>query len=98
MPSPIEKFTLCMFRYRPPLVRGFAVLTAAMAFLASHLRVDASFDKSLPLDHDYIRTFTKYQRDFGGANRVLVALMVEHGDIFTADFFAELKRTTDEIT
>ena len=94
----LEKFTNWMFRHRTPLVCGFAALTAVMAYFAAHLRVDASFNKSLPIDHDYIRTFTKYQREFGGANRVLVALMVERGDIFTPEFFRELRNVTDEVT
>ena len=35
---------------------------------------------------------------FGGANRVLVALTVREGDIFTPEFFKELKLATDEVT
>jgi predicted RND superfamily exporter protein len=95
--SRLEKFAAWIFRYRTPLVVGFAALTVVMAVFAAQLRVDASFNKSLPLDHPYIRTFTKYQSDFGGANRVLVALMTKDGDIFTEKFFTELKRTTDEV-
>jgi predicted RND superfamily exporter protein len=96
--SRLERFTVWMFRHRTPLVGTFAALTLVMAYFASQLRVDASFNKSLPLDHEYIRTFTKHQRDVGGANRVLVALMVEQGEIFTKEFFIELKRVTDEVT
>ncbi|MSU66728.1 MAG: RND family transporter [Opitutus sp.] len=94
----LEKFTFWMFRFRTPLVCGFAALTAVMGYFAFHLRVDASFNKSLPLDHEYIRTFTKYQREFGGANRVLVALMAADGDMFSREFFTELKKVTDEVT
>ncbi|WP_414663120.1 efflux RND transporter permease subunit [Horticoccus sp. 23ND18S-11] len=94
----LEKFTRWMFRHRTPLVCVFAALTVGMGLLALRLRVDASFNKSLPLDHEYIKTFTKYQRDFGGANRVLVALMNAKGEIFTPEFFAELKKVTDEVT
>lgn len=94
----LAAFTTWMFRFRTPLVCGFAVLTVVMGWFAVQLRVDASFNKSLPLDHEYIQTFTKYQREFGGANRALVALMVRDGDIFTPEFFAELKRVTDEVT
>ena len=94
----LEKLTAWMFRFRTPLVCGFGLLTAVMAWYAAHLRVDASFNKSLPLDHEYIQTFTKHQREFGGANRILVALMADRGDIFTPAFFAELKRATDEVT
>jgi uncharacterized protein len=94
----LERFTTWMFRRRTPLVAGFAALTAVMAYFALHLHVDASFNKSLPLEHPYIRTFTKYESEFGGANRVIVALVARHGDIFTPAFFAELKHVTDEVT
>jgi len=96
--SRLEQFAAWIFRFRTPLVIGFAALTVVMAVFASRLRVDASFNKSLPLEHPYIQTFTKYQSEFGGANRVLVALMAREGDIFTAPFFAQLKRATDEVT
>jgi predicted RND superfamily exporter protein len=93
----LEKFTTWMFRWRTPLIGVFALLTAWMCHHTLKLRVDASFNQTLPLDHDYIRTFTKHQRDFGGANRVLVALMAKQGDIFTPEFFAQLRRVTDEV-
>jgi len=69
-----------------------------MLWFALRLHVDASFNKSLPSQHPYIRTFTKYESEFGGANRVLVALMAKKGDIFTPEFFRELRRVTDEVT
>jgi predicted RND superfamily exporter protein len=94
----LAAFTAWMFRFRTPLVCGFAALTAVMAYFASHLRVDASFNKSLPIDHEYIRTFTKHEAAFGGANRILVALVAAEGDIFNAPFFAQLKKVTDEVT
>ncbi len=94
----LEKFAAWIFRFRTPLVVGFAILTGIMGSYAARLRVDASFNKSLPLDHPYIRTFTKYQSEFGGANRVLVALMAKEGDIFNEKYFTELKRATDEVT
>ena len=94
----LDKLTAWMFRHRTLLVGVFAVLTGVMAWFASGLRVDASFNKSLPTAHEYIQVFTKHQRLFGGANRVLVALMARDGDIFTPKFFTELKRVTDEVT
>ena len=68
-----------------------------MGWFAAHLHVDASFNKGLPLEHPYIRTFTKYQSDFGGANRVIIALMAQKGDIFTPEFFKLLKEATDDV-
>jgi len=94
----IERFADWMFRHRSTLVTVFLLLTAAMGVLAARLKVDASFNKTLPQGHPYIETFVKHQGAFGGANRVLVALTVREGDIFTPEFFRELKRATDEVT
>jgi len=97
-PTALERFADWMFRRRTPLVIASLLLTAAMGVLASRLRVDASFNKTLPSGHPYIETFVKHQASFGGANRVLVALMAREGDMFTEEFFRELKRVTDDVT
>ena len=86
-----------VFRHRPVVIGLFAVATAFMAWSASHLRIDAGFAKNLPYDHPYMKTFQKHQQEFGGANRVLVALMAREGDIFTPEFFDVLKKATDEV-
>jgi len=97
MKNTIERFTAWVFGHRLLLVVCFGAVTAVMLWFAAHLRVDASFNKGLPLEHRYIKTFTKYQSEFGGANRVVIALMVREGDIFTPEFFRHLKETTDEV-
>lgn len=85
-----------VFRFRHFTVATFAVLTLVLAWFAAKTHVDASFNKQLPSDHEYIQTFKKYQEQFGGANRVVVALVAKHGDIFTPEFFKALKSATDE--
>jgi predicted RND superfamily exporter protein len=97
MKTALDRFTDWVFSHRLVLVVGFGLFTAVMAWFAAHTRVDASFNKSLPLEHPYIRTFTKYQSDFGGANRVIIALMARQGDMFTPDFFKLLKEVTDDV-
>ena len=72
----------------PPLVLGWA---------ARGLHVDAGFAKLLPLKHPYMATFLKHQQEFGGANRVLVAVMARDGNMFTPQFFETLKNVTDEV-
>ncbi|HOD46506.1 MAG TPA: MMPL family transporter [Opitutaceae bacterium] len=97
MPTLLERFANWVFRHRLALVLVFLLLTGVMTWFATRVRVDASFNKSLPTEHAYIQVFTKYQGEFGGANRVLIALMARDGDIFNAPFFATLKHTTDEV-
>jgi uncharacterized protein len=89
----IEEF---VFRHRHLTLAFFALVTAVLGWFALRTRVDASFSKQLPIDHEYIETFKVYQTQFGGANRVVIALMAKEGDIFTPEFFQTLKAVTDE--
>ncbi len=84
---------------RRVLLAVFVLLTALLVWSATQLKVDAGFSKMVPLEHEYMRTFTEYQKTFGGANRVLVALRVKGagGDIYTPEFMRALKGATDDV-
>jgi uncharacterized protein len=92
----LERLEDLIFRNRGLVLLLFGILTAVLAYYASHTRVDASFDKQLPIGHEYIENFKKYRDQFGGANRVVIALVARQGDIFTPQFFQTLKQVTDE--
>lgn len=85
-----------IFRFRTAVAILFGILTIFLGFFASRTRVDASFNKQLPTGHEYIGNFKKYQEQFGGANRVVIALVAKDGDMFTPEFFRALKSVTDE--
>ena len=72
-------------------------LTVFFGWQASQTRVDAGFEKSIPLEHPYMKTLKQYQQDFGGGNTVLVALIQEDGDIYNEEFLSTLKNVTDEV-
>ncbi len=86
-----------VFGARPIILILFLLGTAAMLYQASKLRVDAGFMKQIPLEHEYMQTFLFHQ-EFGGANRLLVALMAEDGDMFDAEYFQSLEDLTDRVT
>ncbi len=86
-----------IFRNRLLVVGFFLVMTVFMAFQASNLRIDAGFAKLLPLKHDYMKTYLEYREDFGGANRVVIAIQAKEGDIFTPKFFEVLQELTDDV-
>jgi predicted RND superfamily exporter protein len=91
----LEKF---IFGNRALIVAVFALLTVLMTVVAIRgLRIDASFTKQLPLRHEYMQTFVKHQAEFGGANRVLIALVARDGNMFTPAFFDALKTATNEV-
>ncbi|MDP3858547.1 MAG: MMPL family transporter [Stagnimonas sp.] len=75
------------------------VLTAVFAMVASTMKPDAGYDKSIPLEHDYMKVLKQYQAEFGSANNVLVALIHKDGkgEIYNEAFLASLKAATDEV-
>jgi len=86
-----------LFSNRPWVIGFFVIVTLFMFSSAMKLKVDAGFSKLLPLQHEYMQTFTKHRQEFGGANRVLVALIAKQGDMFTPEFFDALKQATDDV-
>ena len=92
-----ERIAAAIFGARRPLLIAFALITAALSYSATNLRVDAGFNKMIPLEHPYMKVFTQYRQSFGGANRIVVALAPRQGDIFTPAFFDTLKGVTDDV-
>jgi predicted RND superfamily exporter protein len=86
-----------VFGNRPLILVLFAAVTAAMLYFASQLQVDAGFKKQIPLEHEYMKTFLEYEEDFGGANRVLVAVIARDGDMFDQGFMKTLENVTNEV-
>lgn len=86
-----------LFSIRPVVLAAFAVGTLVMLFFLVQLRVDAGFKKHLPLHHEYMQTFLDYEREFGGANRVMVALIARDGEMFTPEFFEAFEQITNRV-
>jgi predicted RND superfamily exporter protein len=92
-----ERLERLIFGHRPLIIGLFALATAVLGWAASGLHIDAGFAKLLPLKHPYMATFLRHQQEFGGANRVLVAVIARDGNMFTPEFFEVLKGVTDEV-
>jgi len=90
----LERF---IFSIRPLIIVVFVLATVFMAFSASKLHVAAGFEKLLPLEHPYIKTLLEYRNDFGGGNRIIIAIMQKEGDIFNGEYFDTLKKATDSV-
>lgn len=86
-----------VFGQRWLILALFVVATMVMTFFAAQLRVEAGFKKQIPLHHEYMQTFLDYEREFGGANRVLIAVVAKDGDIFDDGFMRTLEQMTKEV-
>jgi len=93
----VGRISYWIFRNRKPLLILFVLITILLGGMASQLRVQAAFTKMIPLKHPYMQTFLQYQSDFGGANKVLVALKNQRGDIYSKKFMEDLRKVTEEV-
>ena len=92
-----SKLENIVFKNRIWVICFFVVTTLCMIYSATHLHIDAGFSKLLPLEHEYMKTYVDHRQEFGGANRILIAVMAKEGDIFTPEFFELLKNVTDDV-
>ncbi len=93
----IEKFSAIIFNNRKIWLIVFAFVTVGFAISASQLKVDAGFNKMVPLKHPYMKVYKEYETVFGGANRIAIALVQKQGDIYNPEFMAKLKALTNDI-
>jgi len=91
-----QKLERLFFARRHLTLLVLVLVTLFLGWQAAGLKIDAGFEKQLPLEHPYMKTFMEH-RAFGGANRILVAVAARDGDIFTKDFLATLKAVTDDV-
>jgi len=93
----LHKIATFLINNRYAIVALFLVITVGMMFAMSKLRIETGFKKQLPLKHEYMQTFLQYEKEFGGANRVLVALVARDGNMFTPEFLEAFETITDQV-
>ncbi|MBW7901346.1 MAG: MMPL family transporter [Rhodocyclaceae bacterium] len=89
--------SLC-FSHRAGLLAALAVFTALMGYFALQLRMDAGFDKQMPIGHEYIQTFQTYRDDVLGANRLNIVVRARQGEIWTPAGLQRLYDVTQAVT
>lgn len=96
-PNWILAFEDWVFSHRRGVLTGFVLFSLWMLYQACQLQVAAGFEKNLPLEHPYMKTLVEYQRQFGGGNKVLVAVQVRQGSIFTETYFKQFEALTQAL-
>ena len=87
-----------LFRQRRLVLVLLAVFTLAMAWFSLQLRMDAGFEKQLPIGHEYVDTFHDYRNDLIGANRLTIVVRVRDGSIWSVDGLKRLYDVTQAVT
>jgi len=73
------------------------LVTVFLSYQGLNQKLSPGFDKAIPLSHPYMKTFTKYRDEFGGANRITIFVENKNGDMFTPDFFTILEDITSDV-
>lgn len=93
----VNGFETHLFRNRMWVIVSFILVTFFLGYQASQLKMDAAFSKNIPLNHEYMKVYQTHQKDFGGANSIMVAVEDTSGNIFNPAFFDALKNIHDQL-
>ncbi|MBD5802412.1 multidrug efflux protein [Azoarcus sp. Aa7] len=86
-----------VFRQRVLVLSVLAVITAVMAWFGLQLRMEAGFEKQMPVGHEYVKTFTEYRDQLFGANRLTVVVKAKNGNIWNPEALARLYEVTQAV-
>lgn len=95
--GPVGSIAFWIFRMRLPLLLLGILVTAVLGWSATRLGLESEFNKMIPLSHEYMRTFSEYQKELGGGNRILIAVHSRKGDIFSSDYLARLRAVQEGV-
>ncbi len=93
----VKRLENIVFRFRGLILLVLAAFTVYAGYLALDLRLDAGFEKRLPIGHEYIQTFQDHRDELFGSNRIIVVLKTRQGTIWNRGFFKTYKEITDDI-
>jgi uncharacterized protein len=93
--SPIER---ALFNHRWLVLLLCSLATLVLGWQATRLQLNASFEKTVPAEHSYIRNFLDHQNELSGlGNAVRVAVVNPSGTIYDARYLETLKQLSDEV-
>jgi uncharacterized protein len=87
-----------LFNHRLIVVVLCMLVTALLGWQATKLQLNASFEKTIPAEHPYIRNFLAHQNELSGlGNAVRIAVENPQGSIYDARYLGTLRNMSDEV-
>ncbi|HSV70831.1 MAG TPA: MMPL family transporter [Methylibium sp.] len=87
-----------LFNHRPVVMLLCLLLTLLLGSQALNLRLNASFEKTIPTSHPYVANFIAHKDDLTGLENVVrIAVVSKSGSIFEKDYLAALAKINDEV-
>ncbi len=87
-----------IFSNRVLILSTLLILCVALTFQAVQVKPEASFEKMLPTNHEFIQNFLSYKKELSNLGNVIrIVVESKNGDIFNAEYQEVLKNVTDEV-
>jgi len=87
-----------LFNHRLIVVVLCAFVTVLLGWQVTKLQLNASFEKTIPAEHPYIRNFLQHHNELSGlGNAVRIAVENPNGTIYDAKYLDTLRRMSDEV-
>ena len=98
----MEKLTIWiekqLFGFKYIVFAVIVLLTVFLAYNASLVRPSASFEKMIPVQHEYVQNYLNYKQELASlGNSVRVVIENQNGDIFNAEFQEQMRTLNDEL-
>jgi hypothetical protein len=87
-----------LFNHRPWVILLCLLATLLLGWQATRLRLNASFEKTIPITHPYIANYLAHKGDLAGqGNAMRMAVEATQGTIFDRDYLQTLQKLNDEV-
>lgn len=87
-----------IFKYRPWVIALTLSITILLGWQATGLKLNASYEKTIPTKHPYIVNYLTHKDDLAGlGNAIRIAVENSGGTIFDAEYMETLRRINDEV-
>ncbi len=87
-----------IFNHRLPVLLLCVLVTLVLAFFASKLEVNASFDRMIPTSSPYIRNYLDNRKELPGlGNSIRIVVENKTGDIYDPDYLEALRKVNDTL-
>ena len=87
-----------VFNHRPVVVVLCILVTLVLGYQATGIKLQAGFEKTLPIKHPYVLNYQANQIDLKGlGNNLRVVVAVKDGDIFTPENLAYIEKVNEAI-
>ncbi|KRB93589.1 RND transporter [Noviherbaspirillum sp. Root189] len=93
--SPLERV---LFNHRFLVVLLCLLLTVALGWQATKLKLNASFEDMIPANHPYIANYLQNKKELSGlGNAIRIGVEAKGGNIYDPAYLATLQKISDEV-